>query len=72
MSISRQLVLFCVERRKAWRLLQSKAGIVNKDYAAQRTLLADVDAGKVTTEELFAHGLEMVEEILAEAVKVAG
>ena len=70
-ALSRQLVLFCVERRKAWRLLQSKAGIVNKDYAAQRTLLADVDAGKVTTEELFAHGLEMVEEILAEAVKVA-
>ena len=24
--ISRQLVLFCVERRKAWRFLQSKAG----------------------------------------------
>jgi hypothetical protein len=23
-TISRQLVLFCVERRKAWRLLQSK------------------------------------------------
>ena len=26
-SLSRQLVLFCVERRKAWRMLQSKAGI---------------------------------------------
>ena len=26
-AISRQLVLFCVERRKAWRLLQSQAGI---------------------------------------------
>jgi pyruvate-ferredoxin/flavodoxin oxidoreductase len=39
-SISRQLVLFCVERRKAWRMLQSKAGIVNRDYAAQRTALA--------------------------------
>jgi pyruvate-ferredoxin/flavodoxin oxidoreductase len=25
-SLSRQLVLFCVERRKAWRMLQSKAG----------------------------------------------
>ena len=30
-AISRQLVLFCVERRKAWRMLQSKAGIVNKE-----------------------------------------
>ena len=70
-ALSRQLVLFCVERRKAWRLLQSKAGVVNKDYAAQRTLLADVDAGKVTTEELFARGPEMAEEILTGAVKVA-
>jgi pyruvate-ferredoxin/flavodoxin oxidoreductase len=39
-AISRQLVLFCVERRKAWRMLQSKAGIVNRDYAAQRIALA--------------------------------
>ncbi|MAW64054.1 MAG: oxidoreductase [Acidobacteria bacterium] len=70
-ALSRQLVLFCVERRKAWRLLQSKAGIVNKEYVAQRTLLADVDAGKVTTEELFARGPEMAEEILTGAVKVA-
>ncbi len=35
-AFSRQLVMFCVERRKAWRMLQSKAGIVNKEYAAQR------------------------------------
>jgi hypothetical protein len=39
--------MFCVERRKAWRMLQSKAGIVNKEYAAQRDLLAEVDAGKL-------------------------
>jgi len=39
--------MFCVERRKAWRMLQSKAGIVNKEYAAQRAILADVDAGKI-------------------------
>jgi hypothetical protein len=26
--------MFCVERRKAWRMLQSKAGIVNKEYMA--------------------------------------
>jgi hypothetical protein len=35
-SVSRHMVLFCVERRKAWRLLQSKAGIENRDYKAQR------------------------------------
>ncbi|HUK34834.1 MAG TPA: 2-oxoacid:acceptor oxidoreductase family protein [Vicinamibacterales bacterium] len=39
-SISRQMVLFCVERRKAWRMLQSKAGIENRDYQAQREKLA--------------------------------
>jgi len=37
-------VLFCVERRKAWRMLQSKAGIENRDHTAQRALFADVDA----------------------------
>ncbi len=37
--LSRQLVLFCVERRRAWRMLQSKAGIDNPDYRAQRAAL---------------------------------
>jgi pyruvate-ferredoxin/flavodoxin oxidoreductase len=46
-AISRQLVLFCVERRKAWRMLQSKAGIENKEYQAQRRS-AEVDAGKIS------------------------
>jgi pyruvate-ferredoxin/flavodoxin oxidoreductase len=50
-AISRQLVLFCVERRKAWRMLQSKAGIANREYKAQRELLADVDAGKIPQAE---------------------
>jgi len=63
-AISRQLVLFCVERRKAWRMLQSKAGIVNKDYAAQRSILADVDAGKISNEELFAHGEQLLRDRL--------
>ena len=64
MKISRQLVLFCVERRKAWRLLQSKVGIRNTEYAAQRALLADVDAGIVSREELFARAEELLEERL--------
>jgi pyruvate-ferredoxin/flavodoxin oxidoreductase len=54
-ALSRQLVLFCVERRKAWRMLQSKAGIENPEYKAQRDLLADVDAGRIPQDELFAH-----------------
>ena len=61
-SLSRQLVLFCVERRKAWRMLQSKAGIENRDYKAQRSILADVDAGKLSKEELFARGDEILKE----------
>jgi pyruvate-ferredoxin/flavodoxin oxidoreductase len=61
-TISRQLVLFCVERRKAWRMLQSKAGVENKDYKAQRSILADVDAGKISHEDLFARGEELMRE----------
>jgi len=45
-AVSRQMVLFAVERRKAWRMLQSKAGVTNKDYLAQRSLLKKVDAGE--------------------------
>jgi hypothetical protein len=67
-TISRQLVLFCVERRKAWRMLQSKAGIENKEYKAQRSLLADVDAGKISKEEFFARA----DELLKERVKGSG
>ena len=63
--LSRQLVLFCVERRKAWRLLQSKVGLVNKDYVAQRELLADVDGGRISKAELFDRGTEILEERIA-------
>jgi pyruvate-ferredoxin/flavodoxin oxidoreductase len=61
-ALSRQLVMFCVERRKAWRMLQSKAGIQNKEYAAQKAILAEVDAGKLPLEELFARGHELIAE----------
>jgi len=57
-------VLFCVERRKAWRMLQSKAGIENKEYKAQRSILADVDAGKISKEDLFARGEQILKERL--------
>ncbi|RMF67524.1 MAG: oxidoreductase, partial [Calditrichaeota bacterium] len=49
--LSRQMVIFCVERRKAWRILQSRAGIVNEDYLAQKELLARLDSGELTVEE---------------------
>jgi pyruvate-ferredoxin/flavodoxin oxidoreductase len=59
-TLSRQLVLFCVERRKAWRMLQSKAGIENREYKAQKAILAEVDAGKITKEQLFASAQELM------------
>ena len=69
-ALSRQLVMFCVERRKAWRMLQSKAGIVNKEYAAQRDLLAEVDSGKLPLEELLTRGHELLKERLTGGVLV--
>jgi len=48
--LSRQLVLFNVERRKAWRYLQSKAGITNVDYEAQRDYLKQLDSGEEPAE----------------------
>jgi pyruvate-ferredoxin/flavodoxin oxidoreductase len=59
-SLSRQLVMFCVERRKAWRMLQSKAGVENKEYKAQRAILADVDSGKISREDFFAGAEELM------------
>ena len=69
-ALSRQLVMFCVERRKAWRMLQSKAGVVNKEYLAQKAILADVDAGKLSLDELFTRGHEILKERLAGPVAV--
>jgi pyruvate-ferredoxin/flavodoxin oxidoreductase len=66
-AVSRQMVLFAIERRKAWRMLQSKAGVANKDYLAQKGLLAKLDKGelsladaKARTKELFAAELAAV------------
>jgi pyruvate-ferredoxin/flavodoxin oxidoreductase len=67
-TISRQLVLFCVERRKAWRMLQSKAGITNKEYVAQKAILADVDAGKLPVADLLSRGDELLQERLGNLV----
>jgi pyruvate-ferredoxin/flavodoxin oxidoreductase len=59
--------MFCVERRKAWRMLQSKAGIVNKEYAAQRELLAEVDSGKLPQEEFLTRAHELLRARIAHA-----
>jgi pyruvate-ferredoxin/flavodoxin oxidoreductase len=67
-ALSRQLVMFCVERRKAWRMLQSKAGIVNKEYIAQKALLAEVESGKLKLEEFLSHAQELLAERLTGGV----
>ena len=51
--LSRQMILFCVERRKSWRLLQSKAGVQNKDYFAQKEMIGKIDKGELTLEEAY-------------------
>jgi len=67
-ALSRQLVMFCVERRKAWRMLQSKAGVVNKEYAAQKAILAEVDSGKLPLDEFLSHGHDILRERLSGSV----
>ena len=62
MKMSRQMVLFNVERRKAWRMLQSHAGVVNTDYVAQKALLAKVDKGEISVADLKAKGRQLLAE----------
>ena len=67
MGVSRQLALFTVERRKNWRMLQSKAGIDNIDYRAHKELLRRVDAGEIELSSFLrdtkAHFNEVLESI---------
>tara|TARA_Y100000758_G_scaffold275592_1_gene220019 strand:- start:17 stop:616 length:600 start_codon:yes stop_codon:yes gene_type:complete len=67
-TVSRQMVLFAVERRKAWRMLQSKAGVENKDYTAQKELLTRVEKGELTRDDLINRGWALLNE---EATNVA-
>ena len=64
-SVSRQMVLFAVERRKAWRMLQSKAGVTNKDYLAQKAFLAKLDKGEVSLADAKAKARELFTAELA-------
>jgi pyruvate-ferredoxin/flavodoxin oxidoreductase len=68
-ALSRQMVLLCVERRKAWRLLQSRAGVDNREYRAQRVLLNRLAGGELTREDFLAGGAVLLKEAVA---KLAG
>jgi pyruvate-ferredoxin/flavodoxin oxidoreductase len=73
--LSRQLVLFCIERRKGWRMLQSGAGIENLDYRAQRNVIQKVDKGEIALADFRAGSAAMVaaerERLLADKKKAA-
>ena len=59
------MALLCVERRKVWRLLQSKAGIDNREYRAQRALLARLEKGEVTRDDSLKGGATLLGEEVA-------
>ena len=67
-AVSRQMVRFAVERRKAWRMLQSKAGVANKDYLAQKSFVAKIDKGEIPIGDAKAKVRELLASELA-AVK---
>jgi pyruvate-ferredoxin/flavodoxin oxidoreductase len=64
-AVTRQMVLFAVERRKAWRMLQSKAGVTNKDYLAQKSFLAKIDKGEVPLADARSRARELLTAELA-------
>lgn len=64
-ALSRQMVLLCVERRKAWRLLQGKAGVDNREYRAQRALLARLARGEIGRDDLVKGGAMLLREEVA-------
>ena len=55
------MVLFSVERRKNWRILQSRAGIIYKDYEAQKKVLEKYDKGEIPKEDFFTKIRELIE-----------
>ena len=57
-TVGLQMVLLGMERRKAWRLLQRKAGVGNKDYPAQNAMLEKVEKGELTRDELINEEVE--------------
>ena len=67
-AVSRQMVLFGVERRKAWRMLQSKAGVQNQDYQAQKSLLKKIDSGELPLAEFRSRPREFIDAELKSPV----
>jgi hypothetical protein len=49
-------------------MLQSKAGIENREYKAQRAVLADVDAGRISRADLFAGAEQLIKDRMPKPV----
>ena len=64
-SYAYRVVLFTAERRKAWRMLQSNAGVANKDYQVQKALLAKLDKGELQLADIQSKTKELFEAELA-------
>ena len=56
------MVLFVIERRKAWRMMQSRAGQENIDYATQKEILAKLESGDITRDDVWEKGAEALQE----------
>jgi len=65
--LSRMMVLFCVERRRSWRMLQSRAGTTNVDYEAQKKVRSELDAGEYGPVDGRAFAADRMREELAAA-----
>jgi len=63
--LSRQMVLFCVERRRSWRMLQSRAGVTNVDYEAQKVVIAALRANEHDGLDRVAFATELRDRELA-------
>jgi pyruvate-ferredoxin/flavodoxin oxidoreductase len=69
--LSRMMVLFCVERRRSWRMLQSRAGITNVDYEAQKNVRKTLEAGEFGPDEARSVAADgMREELTAAGVEL--
>ena len=64
-TVSRQMVLFAIERRKSWRILQSRAGVENQDYLAQKKLIEKFENGDLTRDDLLERGWDLLNEEVA-------
>ena len=54
--------MFHIERRKSWRMLQSRAGINNEDYTAQKFLLDKLQKGEISRNDLIQKGSELMQD----------